>query len=99
MFGSLAGLFGANSPETDHNKRKEETQQKDVNSDAFKTTLSPKSLQLNGDSPIKYGRGPRQYCLVESRQSETGKHLETYVTCALADKGTNIPKDLIQQGR
>ena len=102
MFGSLAGLFGVNSHSPDdHDTDVKKEEPPDANPDASKAPLEPKSLHqapFSGNSPVKYGSGPQQYCLVESRQSETGKHLETYITCALADKGTTIPKELIQQG-
>lgn len=51
------------------------------------------------DSPLRYGDGKRQYCLVEMRrESETGNHLDTFVTLAMADKATNIPRQDIGKG-
>lgn len=51
------------------------------------------------DSPLEYGDNQRQYCLVEMRrEQETGKHLETFATLALAEKKTNISKQTIYQG-
>lgn len=63
-------------------------------------TSKPVIQQERDDSPLKYGKGPRQYCLVEMRRSEGGKrHLNTFVTCALAEKSTNISRELIQNGK
>jgi hypothetical protein len=81
------------------------TQNNDKSNDylAAKTThkkdTSSSSDNDTMDSPLRYGDGKRQYCLVEMRrESETGKHLDTFVTLAMADKATNIPRKDIRQG-
>jgi len=69
------------------------------------TTTSPPldtqttPINVMDDTPLKYGRGHRQYLLIEMRRdSEMGKHMQTFATLAIADKATNISKDAIQQG-